>query len=242
MEPHLNPLFCKWGLCSTFCKKKSNLYVKSNLLATKNKYYVVWEGKDIGIFSSWHACKKSVSGYPNAKYKGFPSKELAEKAFAGNYETYKGVKSTELKLSETELKLIGKPKIPSISVDAACSGNPGVMEYRGVWTQTGEEIFRIAPMQGGTNNIGEFLAIVHALALLKKHNQTIPIYSDSKIAIGWVRQKHCKTNVEETATNQKIFELIERAENWLHQNTFPNSILKWETVAWGENPADFGRK
>lgn len=116
------------------------------------------------------------------------------------------------------------------------------MEYRGVDTQTQKELFRIPPMQGGTNNIGEFLAIVHALALLKKHNQTMPVYSDSRIAINWVRQKKCKTNVKENDKNQKIFELIDRAEIWLHENIFPNHILKWETKAWGEIPADFGRK
>ncbi len=209
---------------------------------TKNKFYVVWEGNQTGIFSSWEKCKKAVEGYPKAKYKAFPSKEMAEKAFSESYELYKGKKVFETGLSENKLKLIGEPKIPSISVDAACSGNPGVMEYRGVYTHTKEEIFRLVPMEGGTNNIGEFLAIVHALALLKKHNQTMPIYSDSQIAINWVRQKQCKTKLEETNKNTKIFELIERAENWLHQNIFPNHILKWETKAWGEIPADFGRK
>lgn len=209
---------------------------------SKNKFYVVWEGKVTGIFSSWDKCKKAIENYPNAKYKSFPTKELAQKAFSESYEEYKGKKITQSGLSQAELIRIGKPKIPSISVDAACSGNPGAMEYRGVYTHTGEEIFRLPPIEDGTNNIGEFLAIVHALALLKKHNLTMPIYSDSQIAIGWVHQKHCKTKLEETAKNQKLFELIDRAENWLHQNSYPNHILKWETKVWGEIPADFGRK
>ncbi|MDO4229193.1 MAG: ribonuclease H family protein [Capnocytophaga sp.] len=209
---------------------------------SKNKFYVVWEGKITGVFSSWDKCKKAIENYPNAKYKSLPTKELAQKAFSESYEEYKGKKITLPSLSQAELIRIGKPKIPSISVDAACSGNPGVMEYRGVYTHSGEEIFRLSPMEDGTNNVGEFLAIVHALALLKKHNQTIPIYSDSQIAIGWVHQKHCKTKLKETTKNQKIFELIDRAENWLHQNSYSNHILKWETKIWGEIPADFGRK
>ncbi|MDO5105937.1 viroplasmin family protein [Capnocytophaga sp.] len=208
----------------------------------KKKFYVVWEGHKTGVFTSWEKCKKAVEGFPNAKYKSFPSLELAQKAFSESFEDYKGKTFFASELSDNELKRIGNPAFPSIAVDAACSGNPGVMEYRGVDTQTGKELFRIAPIQGGTNNIGEFLAIVHALALLKKHNQTIPIYSDSKIAINWVKFKKCKTNVQENDQNQKIFELIERAEIWLHQNTFVNHILKWETKAWGEIPADFGRK
>jgi ribonuclease HI len=35
---------------------------------------------------------------------------------------------------------------------------------------------------------------------------------------------------------------MERAEKWLLSNEFSNEILKWETKAWGEIPADFGRK
>ncbi|ATA68991.1 ribonuclease H [Capnocytophaga cynodegmi] len=208
----------------------------------KKKFYVVWNGHQTGIFTSWEQCKKAVEGFQDAKYKAFPSLELAQKAFSESFDNYKGKTFFKSELSENELKQIGSPKIPSVAVDAACSGNPGVMEYRGVDTQTQKELFRISPMQGGTNNIGEFLAIVHALALLKKHNQTTPIYSDSQIAINWIRQKKCKTNITKNDKNHKIFELIERAEIWLHENTFPNHILKWQTRAWGEIPADFGRK
>ena len=168
---------------------------------------------------------------------------MAEKAFNESFEQYKGKKvASSPTLSPLELERIGSPILPSIAVDAACSGNPGIMEYRGVDTETQAEIFRIAPIKDGTNNIGEFLAIVHALAFMKQRNLSLPVYSDSKIAMNWVRQKVCKTKVPRTSHNEKIFELIARAEQWLHNNTYPNPILKWETQAWGENPADFGRK
>ncbi|KAA6303564.1 MAG: Ribonuclease H [Candidatus Ordinivivax streblomastigis] len=130
----------------------------------------------------------------------------------------------------------------SLSVDAACSGNPGIMEYRGVFTATGEEIFHQGPFQQGTNNIGEFLALVHGLALLKKQNSTIPVYSDSVSAMAWVRNKKAKTTLEHCEANKILFELLARAENWLKTNTCLNPILKWETREWGEIPADFGRK
>ena len=143
---------------------------------------------------------------------------------------------------DTVLPLPLEVSANAVAVDAACSGNPGIMEYRGVDTKTQAEIFRIAPIKDGTNNIGEFLAIVHALAFMKQRNLSLPVYSDSKIAMSWVRQKVCKTKVPRTSHNEKIFELIARAEQWLHNNTYPNPILKWETQAWGENPADFGRK
>jgi len=127
-------------------------------------------------------------------------------------------------------------------VDAACSGNPGKMEYRGVCVATGEEIFHFGPLEGGTNNIGEFLGIVHALALLKQQNNAIPVYSDSTNAIKWVKKKKCNTKLKPTNENKYLFELISRAEKWLTENDYPNPIIKWETDKWGEIPADFGRK
>ena len=117
------------------------------------------------------------------------------------------------------------------------------MEYRGVLTHNKKEIFIKGPYNKGTNNIGEFLALVHGIALLKsKNKEDIPIYSDSKIAMSWVKKKQCRTNIVFDASNKDLLELIKRAENWLKENTFKNPILKWETKAWGEIPADFGRK
>ena len=130
----------------------------------------------------------------------------------------------------------------SLSVDASCLGNPGVMEYRGVYTDTRQEIFRVGPFQEATNNIGEFLALVHGLALLKQQNSSLPIYSDSVTARAWVRNKKCKTKLQLCETNRPLFNLVERAEKWLHNNTYTTSILIWNTQQWGEIPADFGRK
>ncbi|MDG1320835.1 MAG: reverse transcriptase-like protein, partial [Polaribacter sp.] len=146
-------------------------------------------------------------------------------------------------LSASEKAAIGSPNLESISVDAACSGNPGKMEYRGVLTHNKKQLFLKGPYPNGTNNIGEFLALVHGIALLKsKNKESIPIYSDSRTAMSWVKQKKCKTNLHFDASNEDLLVLIKRAENWLKENTFKNPILKWETKAWGEIPADFGRK
>ena len=128
-----------------------------------------------------------------------------------------------------------------MAVDAACSGNPGKMEYRGVHLPSFQQVFHFGPLYG-TNNIGEFLAIVHALALLKQKGIDMPVYSDSRNAIAWVKQKKCKTKLPRNAKSEPIFQLIDRAERWLHDNTYPTPVLKWETEQWGEIPADFGRK
>jgi ribonuclease HI len=208
----------------------------------KKKFYVVWEGRKIGIFETWEECKESIHGFNGAKYKSFQSLELAKQAYSEEYDNYKGKTFFESELSEEELKLIGAPILKSISVDAACSGNPGLMEYQGVETETKRVIFKQGPFKDASNNMGEFLALVHALAHMKKSNDIRPIYSDSKIAISWIRDKTSRSNIQETENNKEVFELMERAEKWLISNEFTNKILKWETKAWGEIPADFGRK
>lgn len=209
----------------------------------KNKFYVVWNGRTSGIFDSWDACKAQVEGFEGAQYKGFPTQEAAKMAASQNYwQVVKATKSSEvLNLLDSNADM-PKPDLISLSVDAACSGNPGKMEYRGVWTATGEELFRMGPFEGATNNIGEFLAIVHGLAWLKKQNLAMPIYSDSMTAQAWIRQKKCKSKLEPTAKNVAVFELVTRAEKWLSENKYDTKILKWQTDLWGEIPADFGRK
>ncbi|WP_405610641.1 viroplasmin family protein [Polaribacter sp. Asnod1-A03] len=209
----------------------------------KKKFYVVWNGRKKGVFTSWKVCKAQIDGFEGAQYKSFANLEEAEKASKDKYEDYKGKNTKKPTLSSVEKEKIGKPILESISVDAACAGNPGKMEYRGVLTHNKQQIFIKGPFNKGTNNIGEFLALVHGIALLKsKNKEDIPIYSDSRIAMSWIKQKRCKTNMHFDASNKDLLELIKRAEKWLKENTFKNPILKWETKAWGEIPADFGRK
>ncbi len=195
-----------------------------------------------GIFDSWSACQAQIKGYPNAKYKSYTSKEAAIEAYEGPYEErQKALNKTAHFIDKRLFK--NEINFNSLSVDAACSGNPGLMEYRGVHTADGAEIFHAGPFHQGTNNIGEFLALVHVLALLDKQNdRQTPIYSDSRIAIGWVKKGKANTKLQRNRQNGKLFELIARAEKWLATHKIHNPILKWETKRWGEIPADFGRK
>ena len=210
---------------------------------SKKKFYVVWKGRKTGVFTSWNVCKRQIDGFEAAQYKSFANLEEAEIASKKSYDDYKGKNTKTVTLSSVEKEKYGKPILESISVDAACAGNPGIMEYKGVFTHNKKQLFLMGPFQKGTNNIGEFLALVHGIALLKsKNKEDIPIYSDSKIAMSWVKQKRCKTNMHFDASNKDLLDLIKRAEKWLKENTFKNPILKWETKAWGEIPADFGRK
>lgn len=207
----------------------------------KKKFYVVWEGKKRGVFETWKECQKQIEGFKGARYKSFMNRKNAEEAFKKNYEDYIGKNIVDSILTEEQLIIIGEPVLNSIAVDGACN-NKGDSEYKGVYTDTETELFIQGPFKGGSNNIMEFLALVHALAFCKKHKLDLPIYSDSRIAINWVRKKYINTSIKKTKDNEKVFELIDRALKWLKEHSYKNKILKWETKAWGEIPADFGRK
>ena len=208
---------------------------------TKKKFYTVWRGHHTGVFESWDDCKAQITNFKGAIYKSFKSFEEAKKALRGDYRDYLGT-SKKSTLSEAQLERIGDPNLYSISVDAASSGNPGKMEYRGVDTQTKKELFKQGPFKEGTNNIGEFLAIVHGLAYLKQKSSDRILYTDSRTALSWVKKKNCNTKLKRSPRNKDLYELVDRAVVWLKSNSYSTTIVKWETKAWGEIPADFGRK
>lgn len=209
-------------------------------VAKKQKFYVVWVGKQPGVYTSWPVAQAQIQGVAGAKYKSFPTRAQAEAALRAGAGSYISKRSVTKKSAPARSS--GRIIRRSISVDAACSGNPGLMEYQGVTTVNKRQLFHQAfPL--GTNNVGEFLAIVHALAFLQKQSEPdLPIYSDSKIAMGWVAKGKAKTTLKRSAQTEKLFEYLDRAEAWLAQNQVTNPILKWETERWGEIPADFGRK
>ncbi len=206
-------------------------------MAIKKKFYVVWKGVTPGIYSSWDECEKQIKGFEGAKYKSFDTIEEANREYESPSFKKKEINS-KLVLTKTDASFV----YPSMCVDAACSGNPGIMEYRGVDTKSGVEIFRKGPYPDATNNIGEFLALIHALAFLKNRNIKCAIYSDSVTAISWVKKRKAKTKLDITPKNKEVFDLIQRAEFWLMNNSIDVPILKWPTELWGEIPADFGRK
>jgi len=207
------------------------------------KYYVVWKGRKPGIYTTWAECEKQTKGYPGASFKSFPTLAEAKRAYGQgkNAASSSGTKT---------VRAVGKQPSPSaapaieensISVDAACSGNPGMMEYRGVHTKTGETIFHFGPVLG-TNNIGEFLGIVHALEWLQKKGENTTIYTDSMTALAWVRNKKANTTLVRDARTEELWQRVEHAENWLKENSYSNKVIKWDTKRYGEIKADFGRK
>lgn len=208
------------------------------MAAKKPKFYTVWKGRATGVYDSWDKCKKQIDGFEGAQYKSFESKKEAEIALTKNYFAVVSSKSPSI----TKLIHLPKPQGEAWVVDAAWNTKSGDMEYQGIDLVSKKPLFHQGPYADGTNNIGEFLAIVHALALLKKHNSNLPVYTDSKTAMSWIKLRRANTKLEKTARNAELFDMVSRAEKWLNTNVYTNKILKWETKSWGENPADFGRK
>ena len=234
-------------------------------MAKKQKYYVVWQGRQPGIYTDWDTCREQVQGVQGAQYKSFDTLAEAEAAIKLPYSaSVTVITSTTSSTSNTSntrntgnpgilivdndgltaIRPDAQPPLPvldALAVDAACSGNPGIMEYQGIYIPTRTRVFHYQAPKG-TNNIGEFLAIVHGLSYLKKHRLDQIIYSDSVNAIAWVRQKVCKSRLPLDPSTAELWDFVHRAENWLRTNTYTTQILKWDTDRWGEIPADFGRK
>lgn len=226
-------------------------------MAKKQKYYVVWQGKQPGIYTDWDTCREQVQGVQGAQYKGFDTLAEAEAAIKLPYGSVVRVENAERRAESgkstvlfidndgmTAIRPDAQPPLPvldALAVDAACSGNPGIMEYQGIYIPTRTRVFHYQAPKG-TNNIGEFLAIVHGLSYLKKHHLDQIIYSDSVNAMSWVRQKVCKSKLPDDASTAELWDFVHRAEQWLRTNTYTTEIRKWDTDRWGEIPADFGRK
>ncbi|MEW9700641.1 ribonuclease H [Paenibacillus sp. SI8] len=210
------------------------------------KYYVVWVGHQPGIYRSWADCQAQTKGYPQARFKSYESEGEAQKAFERGWQ-----KSLDFSGKGSAASAAGKssgtasaPEVEydSISVDVGCSGNPGIVEYKGVDTRTGEILFYQGPISKGTNNLGEFLAIVHGIAYLQKQGSNKTIYTDSVTALSWLRKKEVSTNLVRDASTEEIWTLVDRALKWIKTHTYTNKIVKWDTKKWGEIKADFGRK
>ncbi|SFT21548.1 ribonuclease H [Paenibacillus sp. BC26] len=217
----------------------------------KQKFYVVWVGRKPGVYSNWSECQAQTSGFDDAKFKSYETRAAADEAYQGGWKKHwgqgggsAGSSSGQSFKRKSAAAEAGSEEIDynSISVDVGTNGNPGPVEYKGVDTQTGEVIFAVGPISKGTNNLGEFLAIVHGLAYLKKLGSNKTVYSDSMNALKWVRQKEVSSTLVRDASTAEIWGMVDRAVKWLQTNTYSNKVLKWQTKQWGEIKADYGRK
>lgn len=208
-----------------------------------SKFYVVWAGKTPGIYTSWPECQKQVNGFKGARFKSFATMAEAKSAFASGAGPVSGAaRRTAKPAAVHQTESAADIDYDSISVDVGTRGNPGPVEYKGVDTKTGEVLFSCGPIAMGTNNLGEFLAIVHALSYLKERGSSKTVYTDSANALKWLKQKAVASTLPRNEATREIWELVELSERWLRENRYDNKVLKWQTGEWGEIKADYGRK
>jgi len=205
-------------------------------MANKKKYYVVWIGKTPGVYETWPLCEAQVKGYVGARFKSFPTQVAAWAAYK------EGPTQSPAQQPQMDWRRVAEIDPNGIAVDAACARNPGPLEYRGVSLSTGQILFEQKAMKKGTNNLGEFIAIVSALALCQKNKWTVPIYTDSETALAWLKNKKVKSELPRDHDSEEVWGQVDKALEWLAQHNYPNPVLKWQTEKWGEIPADFGRK
>jgi len=214
-------------------------------MAKKQKYYVVWRGIEPGVYDNWEDAAEQVLTYPGAKYKSFTSMSEAVRAFRGD-DAAEGealIKLFTRPVQEINYEAFPEIDLNAIAVDASCVGNPGAMEYRGVEVGSGKELFHAGPYPCGTNNIGEYLALIHALALCDRAGDTTRhIYSDSVTALAWLRARHSRSKLAYSPATAQLLQILERADRWIATHSPANPVSKWDTDTWGEIPADFGRK
>lgn len=217
------------------------------------KYYVVFRGHNPGVYDTWDEAKEQTHGFPGALFKSYSTSGEATEAyrnFTGTEDREELMRlisantNTSLEATQSPQGWKNNPEIDSDAwaVDASCLKNPGRMEYRCVDLKSGEVIFNMGPFEDATNNIGEYLALVHAMALMAKKGEYHNIYSDSRTAMSWWRNHRVNTKLQPTPRNGKIFELLARASVWVNTHQFPGKVMKWQTERWGEIPADYGRK
>ena len=141
------------------------------------KYYAVAAGRKTGIYNNWPAAQAQVTGYPGAKFKGFPTKKEAEvwmKRPTYSQAPKKITNSPRPSITDTS------PAIGEVTIytDGGARYNPGPGGYGIVQIYNGER----KELSGGykltTNNRMELLAAIIGLEALKK-NSKVTLYSDS---------------------------------------------------------------
>lgn len=212
---------------------------------SKKKHYVVWVGRTTGIFGNWADTEAQIKGFSGALYQSYKTIEEATAAFnAGSPNAAATVISQSKSAAKVNvLPPAGKPTHECLTVDGAFSGSTKVMEYRCVMNVSGEVIFRSKPFVGGSNNLAEFLALIGAMRYRDSIGEPLlDIYSDSKTALAWVRDKQLNTTIDIDSLDPVVQGRITAAMRYLKANPPPKNLKKWDTAAWGEIPADYGRK
>ena len=177
------------------------------------KFYVVWKGRETGIFTTWAKCKSLVDGFGGAKFKSFPTLGEAESAFGKKSTAPKAKivkKSSKLKsvpLSQEQIDAM--PFDVKIYTDGACEPNPGEAGTGLAVYENNKltELWYGLYQSFGTNNTAELHGLNQALLLAKEKltkGRSVGVFCDSKYSIncitkwayGWEKKGWTKSGGE----------------------------------------------
>ena len=161
------------------------------------KFYVVWSGRQTGVFTDWATTQRAVIGYAGARFKAFPTRAEAEEAFGRGgaasipTKTPSGQKARTPDSERAAMHIAHQFDV-TIYCDGACEPNPGnagsgIVVYRaGKLAELWYGLYH--PM--GTNNTAELNALYHALRMAEaeiKTGNTVEVCSDSAYSINCIR-------------------------------------------------------
>jgi len=190
------------------------------------KFYVVWVGRETGVFTSWPHTKEQVDQFPQAKYKSYKTLEEAEDAYAAGWEAHKKnmVKNKATPASTTIQSDLDSTSTKNFDViiycDGACDPNPGkagsgVAVYR---QGSLAELWYGLYNPHGTNNTAELNALYQALHIAKKdidNGRNVQILCDSQYTINcitvWAYSWKKKGWKRKTEGDIKNLEIIQQA-------------------------------
>ena len=183
----------------------------------KKKFYVVWVGKQTGVFTDWAVVQPLVAGYPGAKHKSYPSMEDAKKALSSGAPAERSPSTRSGAKKKVREFILDKAYDIHIFSDGACDPNPGE-------AGSGVAVYEIGLLSElwygcyeplGTNNTAELNALYKALEIAERMggpSRRIQILSDSsysvnamtKWSVGWEKNGWTRKGNQELANKELI--------------------------------------
>jgi len=195
------------------------------------KFYVVWAGRETGVFTDWAYTKKQVDKFPQAKYKSFPSEQEAQAAFkAGRVMQGSSSKPSAKASTKKSVAPLQNQVITDVTIycDGACDPNPGEAGS-GVAVYEKEQLAQLwggLYNPNGTNNTAELNALHQSLLIAQKYmadNKSVQILCDSQYAIncitnwafgwkksGWKKKTGEIKNLEIIQQTHELFNLLSK--------------------------------
>lgn len=217
--------------------RKERPQAKKNEDKPPNKSYLVEleRGGEIREFKTWRDCKGFMDSKRYAYAAGPTYEEALEKLQASREKQYAYIDGTAKPRGSKTAEESGPRPTKGITSDCGTHGNPGPCEYQ-VTDIKGNRLYYIH-LGVHTNNYAELSGIEGMIKIAVERGET-ELWTDSKIAMGWIRTGRVGEGVRE---RDEILKIVGRIQELFKQHPQLN-LRKWNTKSWGQIPSDFGRK